>query len=52
MDPRATATQQVLDQQFALAESIYTQLAASRKAMAELESVESQLKKLDASDNS
>ena len=51
MDPRATATQQVLVQQFTLGESIYTQLTASRKAMAELESVESQLKKLDASDN-
>jgi hypothetical protein len=51
MDPRATATPQVLAQQFTLAESIYTQLTASRKAMAELDSVESQLKKLDSSDN-
>jgi photosystem II stability/assembly factor-like uncharacterized protein len=52
MDPRASATSQVLDQQFALADSIYTQTLSSRKAMAELESVESQLKKLDASGQS
>jgi photosystem II stability/assembly factor-like uncharacterized protein len=48
MDPRADATTQVLDQQFTLADSIYEQMRSSRKAMAELESVESQLKKLDA----
>jgi hypothetical protein len=47
MDPRAAATPQVLAQQFTLAESIYAQTLASRKAMAELESVESQLKKLN-----
>ncbi len=52
MDPRATATQQVLEQQFTFAQAIYAQLLASRKAMAELESVESQMKKLDTSDNS
>jgi photosystem II stability/assembly factor-like uncharacterized protein len=51
IDPRAAATKQVLDQQYALAESIYTQLRVSHKAMAELESVASQLKKLDAGDN-
>jgi photosystem II stability/assembly factor-like uncharacterized protein len=51
MDPRATATPLVLEHQFTLAESIYTQLRASRKAMAELDSVQSQLKKLDVSDN-
>jgi hypothetical protein len=52
MDPRAAAKQQVLDQQFALSESVYEQLRASRKAMAELESVASQLKKVEgARDN-
>jgi photosystem II stability/assembly factor-like uncharacterized protein len=52
MDPRATATPQVLSQQYALAESIYGQLLQARKAMAELDSVDSQLKKLaSASDN-
>ena len=49
MDPRSTATAEVLQQQFKLADSIYAQMRSSRKAMAELESVESQLKKLDAS---
>ncbi len=48
MDPRADATTQVLNEQFTLADSIYEQMRSSRKAMAELESVESQLKKLDA----
>ena len=52
MDPRATATPQVLAQQYALAESIYGQVLEARKAMAELDSVDSQLKKLaSASDN-
>ncbi|MGC2299592.1 MAG: hypothetical protein WA476_12370 [Acidobacteriaceae bacterium] len=51
MDPRATATPLVLEHQFTLAESIYTQLRASRKALAELDGVETQLKKLDVSDN-
>ncbi|HEY4049367.1 MAG TPA: hypothetical protein VGM27_21095 [Acidobacteriaceae bacterium] len=46
MDPRATPTFQVLEQQFTLADSIYVQTRSSRKAMAELEGVESQLKKL------
>lgn len=45
MDPRTAATSQVLDQQFMLADSIYAQTLASRKAMAEMESVETQLKK-------
>jgi photosystem II stability/assembly factor-like uncharacterized protein len=49
MDPRATATAQTLEQQFTLADSIYVQTLSSRKAMAELESVESQLNKLQAS---
>ena len=48
MDPRAQATPQVLAQQFTLAHSIYRQTQSSRKAMAELEGVESQLKALDA----
>ena len=52
MDPRSSATPAVLSAQFTLAESIYGQLLASRKAMAELDSVSSQLKKLAAaSDN-
>ena len=48
MDPRVEASQQTIDHQFALADSIYVQTLSSRKAMAELESVESQLKKQDA----
>jgi hypothetical protein len=53
MDPRVPATTAVLTQQFTLAESVYAQLLESRKAMAELDSVASQLKKLAAnSDNS
>ncbi len=48
MDPRCSCTQAVLDQQYTLAGSIYTQATAARKAMAELESVQSQLTKLDA----
>ncbi|MGB7546530.1 MAG: hypothetical protein WBM14_02165 [Terracidiphilus sp.] len=52
MDPRVSATAQVLDQQFTLADSIYVQMLSSRKAMAELESVESQLKKLDTNGES
>jgi len=53
MDPRSAATPQVLEQQFTLADSIYLQTRSSRKAMAELEGVESQLKKLTAdSENS
>jgi hypothetical protein len=48
MDPRVDATPQDLDRQFALADSIYTQTLSSRKAMAELESVDSQLTKLDS----
>ena len=47
MDPRVAATPQELEQQFSLADSIYVQTLLSRKAMAELESVEGQLKKLD-----
>lgn len=51
MDPRASATPQILEQQFTLADSIYVQTLASRKAMAELESVENQLKKEAAEEN-
>jgi photosystem II stability/assembly factor-like uncharacterized protein len=51
MDPRVDASTAVLDQQFTLADSIYVQMLGSRKAMAELESVESQLKKLNANGN-
>ena len=50
MDPRVDASTEVLERQFALADSIYVQTLSTRKAMAELESVESQLKKLDAKD--
>jgi photosystem II stability/assembly factor-like uncharacterized protein len=49
MDPRCSCTQAVLEEQYMLASSIYTQAMAARKAMAELESVQSQLTKLDAS---
>jgi hypothetical protein len=52
MDPRSAATPQVLEDQYALASSIYAQTLSSRKAMAELESVESQLKKLEANGES
>jgi hypothetical protein len=48
MDPRSQANTAVLTQQYAQAESIYAQVLESRKAMAELESVDSQLKKLAA----
>ncbi|MHB2010060.1 MAG: flagellar hook assembly protein FlgD, partial [Acidobacteriaceae bacterium] len=48
MDPRSAATTEVLDRQFALAESIYLRTLASRKAMAEMESVEGQLKNLQS----
>ena len=51
MDPRSTATTQVLNQQFALAGSIYRETLASRKAMAELESIETQLNKLKSKNN-
>jgi photosystem II stability/assembly factor-like uncharacterized protein len=50
MDPRADTTTAVLDEQYKLAASIYDQLTAARKTMAELESVDSQLKKLDTPD--
>jgi photosystem II stability/assembly factor-like uncharacterized protein len=49
MDPRVPVTPQALAQQFALAGSVYEQTILSRKAMAELQSVESQLRKLAAS---
>ncbi|HEX4007898.1 MAG TPA: hypothetical protein VHX60_17120 [Acidobacteriaceae bacterium] len=52
MDPRCACTQAVLNTQYALATSIYAQMLAGRKAMAELESVESQIAKLDAKDPS
>ncbi|MBT9333240.1 WD40/YVTN/BNR-like repeat-containing protein [Paracidobacterium acidisoli] len=48
MDPRAQAATQVLDQQYSLAAAIYEKTRSSRQAMAELESVESQLKALAA----
>jgi len=48
MDPRSAATGQVLEQQFTLAESIYDQLRSTNKVLAELEGVDSELKKLDS----
>ncbi|HZC44265.1 MAG TPA: hypothetical protein VE195_08825 [Acidobacteriaceae bacterium] len=51
MDPRSPATTAVLDQQFALGGSIYLETLASRKAMAELESVETQLNQLRSKKN-
>lgn len=48
MDPRSSATQSVLDVQYALADQIYRQSVLGRKAMAELESVRSQIKTLNA----
>lgn len=51
MDPRTAATSEVLDQQFALADSIYKQTLASRKALAEMASVETQLKKEAGAEN-
>ena len=47
MDPRCTTTPAILAQQFTFANAIYEQAIAARKAMAELESVETQLKKID-----
>jgi len=52
MDPRSPATPAVLAQQFTLAESIYAQDVESRKAMAELESVDKQLGMLAAATDS
>jgi hypothetical protein len=51
MDPRSPATTETLNQQFALGQSIYLETLASRKAMAELESVETQLNALQAKNN-
>ncbi|MGC2160928.1 MAG: hypothetical protein WA634_03370, partial [Silvibacterium sp.] len=52
MDPRSSATTQMLEEQYAMANSIYEQTLSSRKAMAEMESVESQLKKLNVNGES
>jgi len=52
MDPRCSCTQAMLDAQFTLAQRVYTQLIPGRKAMAELESVESQVRKLKDPSNS
>jgi hypothetical protein len=49
MDPRCATTPAILTQQFTFANSIYEQAVVARQAMAELESVESQLKKIDTS---
>jgi len=52
MDPRTSATTTVLAQQFSLAESIYAQTVGTRKAMAELSGVESELTRLNEDANS
>ena len=52
MDPRCACTQAVLDEQYLFAQQIYAQLLAGRKAMAELDSVASQIKKIDLRDAS
>jgi photosystem II stability/assembly factor-like uncharacterized protein len=46
MDPRSSATAAVLDRQYALATSIFDAAVKTRKSMAELESVSSELKTL------
>lgn len=53
-DPRVDASAQSFERQFTLSNSIYAQTLSTRKAMAELESIESQLEKLtvDGRDNS
>ncbi len=48
MDPRSSATQQVLEAQYALARQIYALERQGRQAMAELEGVENQIEKIDA----
>ncbi|MGA7522255.1 MAG: hypothetical protein WBW84_07215 [Acidobacteriaceae bacterium] len=50
MDPRCACTTAVLDEQYKTSQSIYAQLLAARSAMAEIDSVASQLKKLDTPD--
>ncbi|HEX3985096.1 MAG TPA: hypothetical protein VHX13_00700 [Acidobacteriaceae bacterium] len=50
MDPRCTCTTAVLDDQYHLAQSVYAHLLTARAAMAELDSVDTQLKKLDTPD--
>jgi photosystem II stability/assembly factor-like uncharacterized protein len=46
MDPRSPATTATLDQQYALAKSIFDAAVKSRKAMAELQSVSTELTRL------
>ncbi|MGI8771460.1 MAG: hypothetical protein ACR2JE_08475, partial [Acidobacteriaceae bacterium] len=48
MDPRVQATSAELQQQFDLAQTIYTEALRSRKAMAEIQSVQEELKKLQS----
>ncbi|MGB6868298.1 MAG: hypothetical protein WBD93_01705 [Acidobacteriaceae bacterium] len=50
MDPRCACTTAVLDDQYHLSQSIYEHLLIARKAMAEIDSVATQLKKLDTPD--
>jgi photosystem II stability/assembly factor-like uncharacterized protein len=50
MDPRCACTQAVLEGQYTFGQQIYAELLAGRKAMAELESVESQIRKITTND--
>ena len=52
MDPRCACTEAVLGEQYAFGQQIYAQLLAGRKAMAELESVATQIRKVDLNDTS
>ncbi len=49
MDPRVRATPAALQQQFEQAQAIYDEAVSSRKAMAEIQSVQAELKKLESS---
>ncbi len=51
MDPRAAATEPVLAGQFSLAQRIFGQTRQSRKAMAELQGVEKELKQAQTGDS-
>ena len=51
MDPRSPATTAILDHQYALATSIFDDAVKARKAMAELQSVSTELNKLLGTDS-
>jgi photosystem II stability/assembly factor-like uncharacterized protein len=52
MDPRCACTTAVLDDQYKTGQSIYARLLTARAAMAEIDGVAAQLKKLDTPDAS